>query len=119
MEIFAFPTGFAHYPNLDLFSLWTHIIQVTRCFAADSSCGTTCLGSDMEWQHLLVRAAGYRSLLIAEETVGILRGRDCGRQVILEVEAVLSRGVIDQRVLTATSMQMLGSYPVWGEELAR
>ena len=35
------------------------------------------------------------------KTVGILRGRDCSRQVILEVEAVLSWGVIDQRVLTA------------------
>ena len=54
----------------------------------------------------------YRWLLIAEENRRNSQRLDCGRQVILEVEDVLSRGVIDQHVLTADVDADVGLYPV-------
>ena len=51
------------------------------------------------------------------KTVEVLGGCDCGGKVVLDVEAVSSRGVTDRRVLTA--VQVLGSYPVTGDDSAR
>ena len=56
----------------------------------------------MGLSHLLAPAAGYRWLPLADETVGVLGGRDCGGKVtVLDVEAVSPRGLVDRRVLTA------------------
>ena len=50
---------------------------------------------------LLVQAAGYRWLPLADENRRRSRRWDCGGEVILDVEAVSPRWVINQRVLTA------------------
>ena len=48
----------------------------------------------------MVRAAGYRWRTLLK-AVGVLAGCDCGGKVILDVEAVSPRLVVDRRVLTA------------------
>ena len=54
---------------------------------------------------MLRATAGCRLLM---KTVEVFGGCDCGGKVVLDVEAVSPRGVIDRRVLTADVDARLG-----------
>ena len=70
LEDFSFRTEFADLPNLDLFFLSTESLQhlkVTQYLAPVSWCLTTCRRQATGLPHLLVLAAGYHWLPLADE----------------------------------------------------